>query len=120
LPSSSLYSYFARHPPSISHFFLFNDPATSELYTLSLHDALPIYSQAKAHPLLFINDKEWNVTMDNHPHVEEAIGSLKMGEQFTRNVADHSLSERFQAMLFCQQGEETYYKNEFPAFNFVR
>lgn len=78
------------------------------------------YSQAKAHPLLFINDKEWNVTMDNHPHVEEAIGSLKMGEQFTRNVADHSLSERFQAMLFCQQGEETYYKNEFPAFNFVR
>src|SRR5699024_3631548 len=71
-------------------------------------------------PLLFINDKEWNVTMDNHPHVEEAIGSLKMGEQFTRNVADHSLSERFQAMLFCQQGEETYYKNEFPAFNFVR
>src|SRR5699024_1072322 len=48
------------------------------------------HSQAKAHPLLFINDKEWNVTMDNHPHVEEAIGSLKMGEQFTRNVADHS------------------------------
>src|SRR5699024_873650 len=76
--------------------------------------------QQKDNPLLFINDNEWNVTMDNNPHVEEEIGSLKMGEQFTRNVADHSLSERFQAMLFCQQGEETYYKNEFPAFNFVR
>ena len=23
--------------------FFFNDPATTELYTLSLHDALPIY-----------------------------------------------------------------------------
>src|SRR5699024_744656 len=78
-------------------------------------DKLQEHSQAKAHPLLFINDKEWNVTMDNQPHVEEAIGSLKMGEQFTRHVADHSLSERFQAMLFCQQGEETYYENEFPA-----
>src|SRR5438270_13354529 len=25
--------------------FFFNDPATTEIYTLSLHDALPIYSQ---------------------------------------------------------------------------
>src|SRR5436305_14967237 len=28
---------------SISSFFFFNDPATTEIYTLSLHDALPIY-----------------------------------------------------------------------------
>src|SRR5205809_3134596 len=29
-------------------FFLFNDPATTEIYTLSLHDALPIYGRAGA------------------------------------------------------------------------
>src|SRR6266702_8592285 len=30
--------------PSYSlHFFFFNDTATTEIYTLSLHDALPIY-----------------------------------------------------------------------------
>src|SRR2546427_12366638 len=29
------------HPPSF-HFFFFNDTATTEIYTLSLHDALPI------------------------------------------------------------------------------
>src|SRR2546426_2818300 len=28
----------------ISYFFFFNDTATTEIYTLSLHDALPIYS----------------------------------------------------------------------------
>src|SRR5256885_8585274 len=28
-------------PPSL-HFFFFNDTATTEIYTLSLHDALPI------------------------------------------------------------------------------
>ena len=28
--------------------FFFNDPATTEIYTLSLHDALPIYSQLAA------------------------------------------------------------------------
>src|SRR2546430_3266651 len=30
-----------RHPPVLS-FFFFNDTATTEIYTLSLHDALPI------------------------------------------------------------------------------
>src|SRR5437764_10242559 len=28
--------------------FLFNDTATTEIYTLSLHDALPIWSQSKS------------------------------------------------------------------------
>src|SRR5258705_10223808 len=30
-------------PGSSSNFFFFNDTATTEIYTLSLHDALPIY-----------------------------------------------------------------------------
>src|SRR5438874_5073598 len=29
-------------------FFFFNDPATTEIYTLSLHDALPIFDVADA------------------------------------------------------------------------
>src|SRR5438874_6590376 len=29
---------------SLVLFFFFNDPATTEIYTLSLHDALPIFS----------------------------------------------------------------------------
>src|SRR5687768_18545770 len=28
-------------------YFIFNDTATTEIYTLSLHDALPIYDHAK-------------------------------------------------------------------------
>src|SRR2546422_6281745 len=31
---------------SSSFFFFFNDTATTEIYTLSLHDALPIYEDA--------------------------------------------------------------------------
>src|SRR3712207_7796027 len=31
-------------------FFFFNDTATTEIYTLSLHDALPILSQKREHP----------------------------------------------------------------------
>src|SRR5476649_3081307 len=33
------------------HFFFFNDTATTEIYTLSLHDALPISERARAHEI---------------------------------------------------------------------
>src|SRR5256885_11146813 len=37
-----------RIPPSPFYFFFFfNDTATTEIYTLSLHDALPIYRDGK-------------------------------------------------------------------------
>src|SRR2546430_14388807 len=34
--------YSLRSTPLIFYFFFFNDTATTEIYTLSLHDALPI------------------------------------------------------------------------------
>src|SRR2546430_3546268 len=34
----------------MSSFFFFNDTATPEIYTLSLHDALPIYFTASHNP----------------------------------------------------------------------
>src|SRR3712207_9556207 len=35
--------YNSRRSISLFYFFFFNDTATTEIYTLSLHDALPIY-----------------------------------------------------------------------------
>src|SRR2546426_8593814 len=32
--------------PALLYFFFFNDTATTEIYTLSLHDALPIFAIA--------------------------------------------------------------------------
>src|SRR5438067_13486733 len=37
---------FYRHLYNLFFFFFFNDTATTEIYTLSLHDALPISSPA--------------------------------------------------------------------------
>src|SRR2546426_2825253 len=34
--------FITKLRPSMSSFFFFNDTATTEIYTLSLHDALPI------------------------------------------------------------------------------
>src|SRR3712207_9431359 len=43
----SIYSHIVYHLSRCKYifvFFLFNDTATTEIYTLSLHDALPIFS----------------------------------------------------------------------------
>ena len=48
-------------------FFFFNDTATTEIYTLSLHDALPIFKGMAARML---SDNE----------VAERIGNYKFGE----------------------------------------
>src|SRR2546429_8069369 len=40
--SLSLFFFFSIISPPMCFFFFFNDTATTEIYTLSLHDALPI------------------------------------------------------------------------------
>src|SRR5262245_66400238 len=44
-----VYQYSALTYPIFRFCFFFNDTATTEIYTLSLHDALPIYT-----PIIFI------------------------------------------------------------------
>src|SRR3712207_7474747 len=51
----------------VCYFFFFNDTATTEIYTLSLHDALPIFDAAKA-----------IMTTDTFPKV--ATRTAKLGE----------------------------------------
>src|SRR5256885_16442406 len=43
---SSIFTHCSFH---FSFFFFFNDTATTEIYTLSLHDALPILRALAAH-----------------------------------------------------------------------
>src|SRR5260221_10571842 len=47
-----MFTSFSFLSPSIFFFFFLNDPATTEIYPLSLHDALPIYQIAGALPNL--------------------------------------------------------------------
>src|SRR5438067_12160419 len=50
LPHIPYSSFPAPTPsPTLFSFFFFNDTAPTEIYTLSLHDALPIYRQRLAH-----------------------------------------------------------------------
>src|SRR5262249_61827865 len=48
LPPHSTLPILRSFPLSSSSFFFFNDTPTTEIYTLSLHDALPIFGLAGA------------------------------------------------------------------------
>src|SRR3712207_9567055 len=50
-------------------FFFFNDTATTEIYTLSLHDALPICS-ARAENLLDVGQADGHGQIPRLPHEE--------------------------------------------------
>src|SRR5260221_11913395 len=65
-----------------SFFFFFNDTATTEIYTLSLHDALPIYSFC-----IFSFDR----TCDCRPARSSACCALKnRSEEHTSELQSHS------------------------------
>src|SRR2546429_5335882 len=71
-------------------FFFFNDTATTEIYTLSLHDALPIWSKggcgaprlgrccaASARDLLSFGDRKSTRLNSSHGYISYAVFCLK-------------------------------------------
>src|SRR2546430_8966554 len=93
-----------------SFFFFFNDPATTEIYTLSLHDALPIsglvYLDGRfyyhAWPEVWLRD--WvavDPTLDQFPadatHLRFVVGGLA-DRKSTRLNSSHS---QISYAVFC-------------------
>src|SRR2546427_5733374 len=58
-------------------FFFFNDTATTEIYTLSLHDALPIYPSGTAPRVDAGHDLRGHELQLVHPRSEEHTSELQ-------------------------------------------
>src|SRR2546429_7591454 len=82
-----------KHTLPLLFFFFFNDTATTEIYTLSLHDALPIYTlgpgpsanictrgvegtTAAAHSVAFADRKSTRLN-SSHGYISYAVFCLK-------------------------------------------
>src|SRR5207248_6369168 len=82
--------------PHFSLFFFFDDPATTEIYTLSLHDALPISDRnARAQPFRERHDVRSNA-------------ATLVGEQFA-GASDpglHLVENQQQPMPIAKRSEE--------------
>src|SRR5260221_1362943 len=69
-------STFSMTAPPIFFFFFFNDTATTEIYTLSLHDALPISAATGIYEAF---DKK----LPRHPLVLEGLREAKAGKKLS-------------------------------------
>src|SRR2546430_17672933 len=111
------YDLSGRAQLFVAFFFFFNDTATTEIYTLSLHDALPIsqetpigYVPAKngltldgvkisneaLSELLRVNPEDWDAEMEDS---KQFLG--KFGNRLPRQIAEEheKLARRFQRVV---------------------
>src|SRR2546429_8181451 len=81
---SHVFSLWRR--PSFPSFFFFNDTATTEIYTLSLHDALPIYGshlwRHQAHQLHHRRE----IRMPRQHELGVALGCPQRSEEHTSEL----------------------------------
>src|SRR5438132_10464249 len=78
------------------YLFLCNAPATTEIYTLSLHDALPISNLDPVRPRLgsMLHEKELaghavRITFHHHRPIDE-MGQQQRSEEHTSELQSHS------------------------------
>src|SRR2546427_5324293 len=87
--------------PTSSFFFFFNDTATTEIYTLSLHDALPISFEAKLKDWRYALDQAYRNTCFAHKSyvvVPEATALTALDRKSTRLNSSHS---QISYAVFC-------------------
>src|SRR3989442_9704718 len=89
-------------PVRFSSFFFFNDTATTEIYTLSLHDALPIYQV----------DSKVNWYATRKLNITGTFGYLKYDDRVDRKSTRLNSSHvRISYAVFCLKKK----KDEVPA-----
>src|SRR2546430_6087647 len=98
-------------------FFFFNDTATTEIYTLSLHDALPIcflghHLDRRHHPLVFVR-QEMAV-------VHEPAHDARIGEGDDHRSEEHTSELQSQSNLVCRLLLEKKKKKRNTIYRFDR
>lgn len=82
-------------------------------------ERLTIQALENNHPVVFLDPDEMKANVANHPFIQESMATLKAGfptfdpEYYQENVI-------YQSLLFCETGDEAFYEEAFPAFDFVR
>jgi len=80
-----------------------------------------LYKEAayQGHPVVFMDHQTMKSAVKHHDFIETSLGGLKFAhpeydEQF---YVDRDL---FQTLLFCEEGKEKFYEENYPEFTFIR
>ena len=80
--------------PLCGRFFFFNDTATTEIYTLSLHDALPIWERGRERERDRDRDRERERERERKRRKEKGRGFYYQDRKSTRLNSSHSSVSR--------------------------
>src|SRR2546422_8627896 len=83
-------------------FFFFNDTATTEIYTLSLHDALPICSETQLTPEQRIR---------NHPQPRDRLQAGQHPQQDRKSTRLNSSHGYISYAVFCLKKKKKMYNS---------
>src|SRR5688572_32058914 len=86
-------------------FFFFNDTATTEIYTLSLHDALPICSvvrQLEAPRLAVVRAGERSLFVTEQLRLEQRVGQRRAVDRLQPRSEEHTSELQSQSNLVCR------------------
>src|SRR3712207_8468340 len=80
-------------------FFFFNDTATTEIYTLSLHDALPIYERySQASPFQQVNVQHISL----RTHLARSFPLSSCHQQVPQRSEEHTSELQSRQYLVCR------------------
>src|SRR3712207_8406043 len=94
--SNEVCCYTARVQCGTRQFFFFNDAATAEIYTLSLHDALPIFRVSRARigpPLAPLREFRFN---------DQLVWGLVAGITAVARSEEHTSELQSRQYLVCR------------------
>src|SRR3712207_7421725 len=101
-----------------TYFFFFNDTATTEIYTLSLHDALPIFAdgagdveQVGRAPAPAVDERERVLGRDPDRAVEGALAEAGPLDEPRRRSEEHTSELQSRQYLVCRLLLEKKKKN---------
>jgi Cof subfamily protein (haloacid dehalogenase superfamily) len=72
------------------------------------------------HPVVFMDHEDMKANVPDHPHIKESIDTLKITRFPTHDPHYYVGREMYQTLLFCPEGEEQQYEEEFHDFDFIR
>jgi Cof subfamily protein (haloacid dehalogenase superfamily) len=96
-----------------------NEPIyQNPLNTLKIEE-LYLKAKEKAHPLVFMNHQTMKSSVKHHEHIEISLGGLKFAHP-DHDGEFYANRDLFQTLLFCEEGEEDFYREAYPEFTFIR
>lgn len=72
------------------------------------------------HPVIYLSEDEMRSNVPEHEYITEGLSALKLGITPTHDSSYHEEKELYQTLLFCPEGEEQQYEEEYNKFDFVR